>query len=72
MTITTEQKLTNFEFWSGAKDNASKLSYEQLEQLEYILEDIYPNGLEDTTLNDIMWFDFDIIKEWLDIKDKEE
>lgn len=72
MTITTEQKLVNFEFWSGGKDNANKLTYEQLDQLEDILIDIYPNGLDETDLNDLMWFDFELVCEWLCIKEDEE
>lgn len=72
MTITTEQSLTNFQFWSGAKDNAAELTYSQLQQLEIILEDIYPDGMTETQLNDLIWFEFDTIKEWLGIEETEE
>lgn len=61
----TEQTLANFEFWSGAKDNAKHLTYSELEQLEDIIEDIYPDGIEETQLNDIMWFEFELVCEWL-------
>jgi len=72
MKILTEQSLTNFEFWSGAKENAKELSYSQLEALESIIEDMYPDGCTDTTINDLMWFEFDTIKEWLGIEEETE
>lgn len=72
MKITTEQTLKNFEFWSGAKENANSLTYSQLDEVENILEDIYPDGLSETELNDLFWFDFDTIKEWLNITEEEE
>lgn len=72
MTITTEQSLTNFQWWGKAKDNAAELTYSQLEQLENILDDIYPNGMTETQVNDLMWFEFETIKEWLGIEETEE
>ena len=73
MKIFSEQSLRNFEFWSGARDNANELSGEQLDALEFfILSDLYPDGIDATTLNDLMWFEFDKIKEWLGIEDDEE
>lgn len=72
MKITTEQSLTNFNFWSGAKDNAKELTFSQLNEVESILEDLYPNGIDETQLNDIFWFDFETVKEWLNITDEDE
>ena len=48
MKIITEQPLRDFQFWSGAKDNAKELTYEQWDELESMLDDIYPDGLTDT------------------------
>ena len=67
-----EESLRNFQFWSGARENAAELTMEQLDELESILEDIYPDGMSDTEINDLMWFEFDLIKEWLGIDDDEE
>lgn len=58
MRVYSEMKLTSFEFWAGAKSNAEKLTYDEMEQLEYILEDIYEGEIEDVTINDLFWFDF--------------
>lgn len=72
MKIFKEESLRYFDFWSGAKENAKELSGEQLDNLETILEDAYPDGIDATTLNDLMWFEFDTIKEWLGIEDDDE
>ena len=58
MKVTTGQSLSNFNFWSGAKDNASELTDSQLDTIECILEDIYPDGMNETSVNDLFWFDF--------------
>lgn len=72
MKIFKEESLRYFDFWSGAKENAKELSGEQLDNLETILEDAYPDGIDATALNDMMWFEFDTIKEWLGIEDDDE
>lgn len=72
MKIFKEESLRYFEFWSGAEENAKELSDEQLDELETILEDAYPDGIDATTLNDLMWFEFDTIKEKLGIEEEEE
>ena len=64
-----EMNLRDFEFWSGAKSNAETLTDEQLDMVESILEDAFPDGLDETQINDIFWFDFDTICEWLGIED---
>lgn len=65
MLIHSEIPLRNFQFWAGGADNANCLSYEQLDIIEEILSDIYPDGIAETMLNDLMWIDCDIIAEWL-------
>ena len=72
MKIYSEKSLRNFEFWSGAKENANELTGAQLDEVGTILEDLYPEGMDETQINDLFWFDFDTIKEWLNITDKEE
>lgn len=72
MKIFKEESLRYFDFWSGAKENAKELSGEQLDNLETILEDAYPDGIDATTLNDMMWFEFDTIKGRLGIEDENE
>lgn len=72
MKIYSEKSLRNFEFWSGAKENANELTSAQLDEVETILGDLYPEGMDETQINDLFWFDFDTIKEWLRITDEED
>jgi hypothetical protein len=72
MKVISEINLTSFEFWSGGLFNAQMLTYDELEQLEYIFEDIYSEGMTDTMINDIMWFDFGVVCEWLGLVYDEE
>ena len=58
-------KLENFKFWSGGADRASLLTDEELSDFESHLEELYPDGIEDTTLNDLFWFDFEWVCEQL-------
>lgn len=68
-----ENTLNNFDFWSGGKDNAEMLTSKELDELTYILEDIYPEGMEETQINDLLYFDFDYVCELLGLDyDKDE
>ena len=61
MTIHSETALRNFEFWSGAKERADMLTSSQLDAIETELEQLYPDGMTETELNDLFWFDFDFV-----------
>ena len=63
MTYTCDESLTNFEFWSGARDRAAALTYDQLNQLDDLLPDVM--GLDDTEINDLFWFEEDFIAQLL-------
>lgn len=71
MRVISEMSLTSFQFWAGAKANAEMLTYEELEQVGYVLEDIYEE-IEDVTINDLFWFDFSWVCESIGIKYNEE
>jgi hypothetical protein len=65
MKIYRDIPLTRFEFWAGGKDTVEELTDSELEQIEQILAHIYPEGLSEGELNDIFWFERDLIAEWL-------
>ena len=70
MKITSEMSLKNFKAWSGAKDTLNKLiELDKCDDLEFILDDLYPDGLSDTQLNDILWFEDEWIYETLGIEE---
>jgi len=71
MNIYKEENLSNFEFWSGAKDTAEYLTDDELDQIEEILDELYPEGMDETELNDLFWFEDDLIAEWLGYDDFE-
>ena len=65
MKITKEIDLTYFEFWSGAKDLRNKLTHSELKQISEQLQDLYPDGMTDTQVNDLFWFDDEFISEMI-------
>lgn len=69
MKIYTEQSLRNFEFWGGACATVSYLTNEELDTIEEMLEEISPDGMDETEVNDFFWFDDDTIAEWLGYED---
>ena len=72
MRIYREIPLTQFEFWAGGKDTVEELTNSELEQIEQILEEIYPEGMSEFEVNDIFWFERDLIAEWLGYEDFDE
>lgn len=61
----------SYEPWSGAKDVWNALSSEDKDQLEVMLEDLYPDGMSETELNDLLWHDSETVAEWLGYRDYE-
>ena len=73
MTITYELDLDSFNAWGGAVDTLDRIQREgKCEELENILEDLYPDGITETQLNDLLWFDFEQVYEWLGIRSEEQ
>ena len=79
MTYTVNKSLSEFHFWSGARDRADQLTVEQL----YRLDDIVPEWMQwgeystdghipsDTEINNLFWFDEDLIAQMLGFKNWE-
>ena len=62
MKMTKEFKLENFEAWSGAIETQERIIEEgKAEEFECLIEELYPDGIDETLLNDILWFE----EEWL-------
>ena len=73
MTITYELDLNSFEAWSGAKDTLDRIQREgKCAELENVLEELYPDGMTETELNDLLWFDSESVYEWLGIRSEEQ
>lgn len=73
MKIYSEISLENFGAWSGAVDTLDRVKEEnKCDELENILEEIYPDGMSETELNDLLWFEPEQVFEWLGIEEEEE
>ena len=60
MKITYELDLENFHAWSGAVSRLDRIRNADLcKTLEDVLEDCYPDGMGETELNDLLWFNAD-------------
>ena len=69
MTITYELDLDSFKAWSGAVDTLDRIRREgKCEELEQQLEELYPDGMTETELNDLLWFDSESVYEWLGMR----
>ena len=61
--------LRDFKAWCGAVETQEKIIEEgKAQEFNDLIEDIYPDGLTDTQLNDILWFEEDWIFEQLGIE----
>lgn len=73
MRIYKDFDFDNFTPWSGAIETYNRIAAEgKGEALEAILDDIYPDGMTETELNDLLWFEPNTVFEWLGISDEEE
>ena len=73
MTMTYELDLNSFEAWSGAKETLERIQREgKCAELENILEELYPDGMTETELNDLLWFEPETVYEWLGIRSEEQ
>ena len=73
MTITYELDLNSFEAWSGAKETLERIQREgKCAELENVLEELYPDGMTETELNDLLWFEPETVYEWLGIRSEKQ
>lgn len=73
MKIVSEVSIADFEAWSGGKDTLDRIIAEdKCDELEAILEDLYPDGMTDTQLNDLLWFEPETVYGWLGIRTESE
>lgn len=73
MALVVNVGIDGFKPWSGAISTWNEIEEaNKVDGLEYLLEEIYPEGITDTQLNDILWFESDWIYESLGITDEDE
>lgn len=65
--------LRNFDAWSGAVDTKETIIDAGKEkEFDFLIDELYPDGLTDTQLNDLLWFEEDWLFEMLGIEIDEE
>ncbi len=73
MRVYSDDGIRNFEPWSGGVYAHSAIIEHGCESaFESLIEELYPDGLSDTELNDILWFERDWIFESLGIDGEDE
>ena len=73
MKITKEISLDRFDAWCGAEKTLDKIISEgKAEEFEFILEDLYPEGMDETQLNDLLRFEPDWCFEAVGIRTESE
>lgn len=72
MIIYKEQRASDYKAWSGAVETLERIKYLGLEDsFNNLIEELYPDGIDETQLNDILWFEEDWIFEMLGVEDED-
>ena len=73
MKVFNEISITDFNAWSEAKETQKRILKEGKEnEFDSLIEELYPDGIDETHLNDILWFESEWIFKNLGIQDEEE
>ena len=68
MKIVKEISIEDFEGWSGANDTIEVIEKAgKVDEFDNLIEELYPDGLSETSLNDLLRFDYEWIYETLEI-----
>lgn len=66
------ESLEEFETWSGATETKQTiLEHGEDDEFIWLCEEMNPEGMTETELNDFLWFDSDFIFEHLGIDEEE-
>jgi len=64
--INDTETLIRFQAWSGAVDTQNTIiEAGKAEEFEQLIDELYPDGISDVGLNDLLWFESDWIYEQL-------
>ena len=68
-----ETSISDFQSWSGAKDTQKTIIENNKEnEFDALIEELYPDGLSETSLNDLLWLESDWIYETQGISEDED
>ena len=73
MTIIKEEGIREFQAWSGAVETQDTIiNAGKADEFDAMIEEPYPDGIGETELNDLLWFDDEWIYETLDIREEDD
>lgn len=73
MKVFNEMQPSDHEAWSGAVETLNRIKELNLESnFDSLIEELYPDGIDETQLNDILRFDSEWIFESLGVSKEEE
>ena len=73
MKVFKEMSLCDFEAWSGAEETIRIIvENDKVEGFDQLIEELYPEGIDETNLNDLLRFEDDWIFEALGIAEEVE
>jgi hypothetical protein len=73
MKVYSEISLIHHDAWSGAKETKEAIiEADKVEDFDSLIEELYPDGISETQLNDILWFEEDWIFESLGMTENDE
>jgi hypothetical protein len=62
MRVYRETTLLKFKAWEGGEITQKRiLNEDKGEEFDALIEELYPDGIDETALNDLLWFD----SEWI-------
>lgn len=68
-----ELSISDFNAWSGAIETRNTIIENNKEdEFDSLIDELYPDGISETQLNDILWFEEDWLFETLGINTDEE
>ena len=72
MKITTELSIRDFNAWSGAVTTQKEIIRAgKAEEFDDLINELYPEGIDATQLNDLLWFEVDWLYETLGLIEEE-
>lgn len=67
------QQFSDYQPWEGAIDTYERIkSANKLDALDRLIEEMYPDGIDMTELNDLLWFDSEWVFSMLNIPSEDE